>query len=149
MVLDINTFNRFSIPFKSAINKMQHPQSLQNPNAKQQMARSEKLSNTFFREFIGLEINGKPIKGIYVHNGTGHSDDELILQVYLKWIDEEQGSSRTTNFYYDLMEDTWKTPDNINLSRRDAQILRKIAMKLNPTTRYKNGVQDLEISDYY
>ena len=106
--------------------------------------RADNLKRNFDdREF--LDFRNKPIFG-----------DEIIYGVHIenRKANISHGSPRSKQYNtsygtitYDIDTDTFGgIPYDMN--RNDARLLAMIAMKLNPNTKYKNGVGDFKISGY-
>jgi hypothetical protein len=125
--------------FKSAIDKTYE---------KKQRTRKNNLSKLFLDEFVGEEFDGGVIKNITIHDRRDDftSDSTVIntkLPITLKLhitIPEDKRydiakGSKTID--YDYVHDEWTNIPNA-ISRKDANLLYKIASKLNPDTKYRD-----------
>jgi len=92
-----------------------------------QPKRSMRLSNYVFHEFIGKELNNSKIENILCYNNA--------LSVKLLGDDI---------IFYDMRSDNLKSSVS---TRKDAVLLSKIILKLNPESKYKN-VNNIKIDEY-
>lgn len=92
-----------------------------------QPKRSMRLSNYVFHEFVGKELNNSKIENILCYNNS--------LSVKLQGDDI---------IFYDMRGDNLKSSVH---TRKDAVLLSKIILKLNPESKYKN-VNNIKIDEY-
>jgi len=109
--------------------------------------RTVRMSNTFFNKFIGKQIMGGEITNI-----TNYNDD---INIFISKVVPNTNPNTTGNIkksgvgaIYDIKNDQYNVRELPKLNRVDVRILQLIALKANPNTKYKNGVQDLPVVGY-
>ena len=89
--------------------------------------RSIKLTKYAFHQFIGKELNNSKIKNILCFN------NELLIVL--------EGDNV---IYYNMKDDNLKSSAH---TRKDAVILSKIILKLNPDSKYRS-INNIKIDEY-
>ena len=79
-----------------------------------------------FHEFIGKELNNSKIENVLCYNNS--------ILIHMK----------DNNIIYDMRDDNLKSSVN---TRRDAVLISKIILKLNPESKYKN-INNIKIDEY-
>jgi hypothetical protein len=113
------------------------------------------MENTFFNKFIGKPLMQGEIKSIY----TLGDKNKFTIRVEQIFKSKDGVDMKTKGgAVYDADNDQYKVYLPINqqtggtlmqsLTRVDARILQLIAQKINPNTKYKNGIQDLPVVGY-
>jgi hypothetical protein len=118
--------------------------------ARGQDSRTENLGSTFFREFVGKPLLGGTIKLVTVFKPkSAPLSNDVAIVYHLPARSHGMGSrpAEDQNIYYDVKNDTYGTGD-MPISRADARMLSRIAIKANPNTQYKNGTGDFRIKEY-
>ena len=91
-----------------------------------QPKRSRRLTDYVFHEFIGKELNNSKIENVLCYNNS--------ILIHMK----------DNNIIYDMRDDNLKSSVN---TRRDAVLISKIILKLNPESKYKN-INNIKIDEY-
>lgn len=92
-----------------------------------QPKRSTRLSNYVFHQFVGKELNNSKIENVLCYNSS------LLIKI-----------QDNMNIIYDMRDDSLKSGVH---TRKDAVILSKIILKLNPDSKYKN-INNIKIDEY-
>jgi hypothetical protein len=117
--------------------------------------RNYRMENTFFNKFIGKPLMQGEIKSI----DTLGDKNKFTIRVEQIFKSKDGVDMKTKGgAVYDADNDQYKVYLPINqqtggtlmqaLTRVDARILQLIAQKINPNTKYKNGIQDLPVVGY-
>jgi len=109
--------------------------------------RGYKMGSLFFRKFQGLSLLGDIIKEI----GTIDSGNGLVVQITLRKNEAENQKRHMVVYYVDkdkweeVRHNDWNDIKNIDITRKDANILSKIAQQINPETKYKHINKEFSI----
>ena len=106
--------------------------------------RTRKLGSLFFNKFIGNDLLGGKIKNMTVEYPQQANYRRLLIQVERTGVPD---SSKYSFIYYDIYGDIYDL-DNVELDRKDAFTLFKIAQHINPDTRYKEVGKYFNIKGY-
>ncbi len=100
--------------------------------------RTHKLGQLYFNKFINQPLLGGVIKDIVVSNPQQSNYRQVTIQVEHNFGDAPvvRDSSKYSFIHYDIDRDFFDVGDK-ELDRKDAVILAKIAMLINPNSRYK------------
>jgi len=109
-----------------------------------QIGRGEDLSNTYYREYLGAEVNdyGGTIKSIIAMQDT----ITVVIKYDMSHYNSDDLRGMVTRLMYDISDDEWQykkgnTIDDIrdiSLSRKVARLLSKISVDANPETKYSH-----------
>ena len=116
--------------FKSAINK-----SKEYGNDR----RTYKLGSLFYNTFIGKPFLGGIITNIGVNNPSQGNYTDISIEFKVE--------NKVQYLYYDVKLDSWGTIKDIKMSRKDANLLSLISLKVNPESKYKQVGKEFNI-DY-
>lgn len=121
--------------FQSAFHKM---------NDKNHVRRAEELSKNFFREFVGMPLMGGKITVVGGLDHTGINRENIIVAI--KTDKQNPPGVRpgivSNVVHYDVADDEFdidRPNSQTEVSRQDIRVLSKIAVKINPNTKYKSG----------
>ena len=104
--------------------------------------RTQKLTSTYFNDFIGKPLFGGKITGI-----TSSRDMNIVVHMQNIVINNENILDYAISYYPD--HDHWALGEKVRLiTRKDARILSLIAQKINPDTKYKNTTLHFDIEGY-
>lgn len=104
--------------------------------------RTQKLTSTYFDNFIG-----KPLLGGKISNITSNHDMNIVVYIENAEIDDTEIPTYTIRYYPD--QDYWNLGEKVRLiERTDARMLSLIAQKINPNTKYKNTTMHFDIKGY-
>jgi hypothetical protein len=109
--------------------------------------RTNNMGPTFFSQFIGKPLFDGTIVDITTHKPQQSSSYKLSISI--KSIMD--GQTYVHNIYYNIDSDVYFLGDNYEgngINRKDAWMLSKIAMKINPDTKYKNPGSNFDINGY-
>jgi hypothetical protein len=133
--------------FKSAINVS---------NERGTFKRTQNLGKIYFDSFIGKSLLDGTISNITINtadekrgkhiqfpppsiNFDGSDYSETIVVIEINYMDSEYiqqyGENRT--IIYDIDQDMFDLGNNDEIERRDAVVLSKIALQINPNSKYK------------
>lgn len=104
--------------------------------------RTAKLGNLYFNKFVGVPLMGGKISRIETHNPAQGNYRTIQIEI-------EKPSSIVTDkikndyVYYDIDKDFYEINEPID--RKDAVVLSKIALQINPESRYKETGKHFEI----
>lgn len=109
---------------------------------REEYGRIQKFGGLFFKDFIGMPLMGGVITKI-TSNDRGRTN--IISIVYEKEVEVPEAfhnivktKSEEYRLSYDIIEDEfYDFPDYYRISRKDAVTLSKIALKVNPDSKYK------------
>lgn len=97
--------------------------------------RTQKLGGLFFNKFIGMSLLGGIIKHIFTH--VPQQANYRTVQIEIEKQDTQNGIPTTKKdfIYYDIDKDFFDI--DFPIDRTDAVILSKIALHINPTSKFK------------
>ena len=112
--------------------------------------RTRKLGSLFFNKFIGGDLLGGKIKNITVNAPQQANYTQLTIQVEHTYPNAPvvPDSLKNSFIHYDIYGDIYYDLDNVELDRKDAFTLFKIAQHINPNTRYKEVGKYFNIKGY-
>ena len=108
--------------------------------------RTEKLGTLYFNKFIGLSLLGGKISNIKSQiSKTGH---QRIVQIEIDYFDKNlaldtaQNKKQKDYIDYDIDTDYWNLgtvghTEDVEIYRKDAVLLGKIALYINENSKYK------------
>lgn len=98
--------------------------------------RTYKLGQTYFNQFIGKPLMDGKIINIGVNKPQQGNYSDVSIEIEKKIY--QRGKDMIVKDYisYDIDGDIFNL-DNVEVSRRDAAVLSKIAQHINPDTKYK------------
>tara|TARA_R110000772_G_scaffold17946_3_gene49953 strand:+ start:118078 stop:118578 length:501 start_codon:yes stop_codon:yes gene_type:complete len=107
---------------------------------KGQTKRADNLYLQNLQKFVGVDIyDNFKIKGFRNQEYSENKSDGAIFIDLENANDSNQITYYTKMDYYDFAYE---------ISRRDARLLSKIALTINPETQYRNGTGDFKIKGY-
>jgi len=110
--------------------------------------RTRKLGQLYFNEFVGKPILGGKITDITVNNPSQGNYRTVSVEVEIP-SDSNKTSKKKEYIYYDIDKDIWDHDEaKADIERKDAVVLSKIAMKINPDTKYKETGKYFKIKGY-
>jgi hypothetical protein len=108
--------------------------------------RISNLGSTFLHSFIGKPLVGGTISHVDVQKPSFGKYFDVRLEVLIPTEEEGRQYQKPTYFAYDVDADNWNMKGvGLEITRQDARLLSQIAMKVNPDTKYKNGIQHFDI----
>lgn len=111
--------------------------------------RTYDFGKTFFREFIGKPLLGGEIVdiGTYMDN-----KDYPVVHIAIKFDDNYflERNIRSRNLYYAIKTDSYDNSIEKEeaIDRKDSVLLSKIALKVNPDTKYKETGKNFKIKGW-
>ena len=110
--------------------------------SKGQEWRAYNLGKTYLNQFIG-----KSMLGNYKIYDLGYAEDITGPSIIVN-IKDDAALSNDIRLVYDIKSDIWVGFGDKPINRTDARILSLIAKKINPNSKYGNGVGDFKIKGY-
>jgi hypothetical protein len=98
--------------------------------------RTQKLGSLYFNKFVGKPLMGGVIHGITVISTKQDNDKNVLIQVEKNVLRQSGITKKLNNYTYNVDSDEFNLGD-IEIERKDAVILSKIAQHINPDTKYK------------
>jgi hypothetical protein len=124
---------------------------------KEQYDRKNKLTNIFFRNFIGKDLLDSTIKDFHADVITDHDYYGLNINLsdgssigYVFNLNGKDNVNFTMNHKNKnaLNDGNYQSGRNIPVTRKDARLIGNIVKKFNPNTKYAKGTGDLKIKEY-
>jgi hypothetical protein len=115
--------------------------------------RTYKMGQLYFNQFIGNPLMGGKITDIGIFNPNQGNYRKVSIE-YEKPIYHDSGYHKGQTIpkkdyiYYDIDGDLFDL-DNLEIDRRDAVVLSKIAKHINPETKYKETGRHFKIKGHY
>ena len=114
--------------------------------------RTYKLGELYLNQFIGKDLIGGKITNIGVHSPQQSNYRNIAIEV-TKSIYQDSGYNKGENklikdyIYYDIDKDLFDM-ESVEIDRKDAVVLAKIALKINPDSKYKETGKYFKIKGY-
>lgn len=107
--------------------------------------RTAKLGSTFFHKFIGMPLLGGKISNIETHNPNQGNYRNIQIEIEHTFANAPvvPDGLKHDYVYYDIDKDLYGITEPIE--RKDAVILSKIALQINPDSRYKETGKHFQI----
>jgi len=109
--------------------------------------RTKKLGTLYFHKFIGAPLLGGVISNIETNNSSQSNYRNVVIEVDYR-DNQLDGQIKPKDYiYYDIDMDDYGMA-NYDIERKYAVILAKIALHINPTSKYKEVTKFFKIKGY-
>lgn len=104
--------------------------------------RTYNLGKLFFKSFVGKELlNGTITEiGVFSPNQGAYNNVLIVIEKIM-----DSNKKNTIYIEYDFNSDSYQYIKKIEMSRKDARLLSLIALKINPTSKYKEIGKEFNI----
>jgi hypothetical protein len=115
-------------------------------------SRTYKMGKLYFNQFVGKPFMGGKITDIGISNPSQGNYKQVVVSFEHR-TPQESGYNKgedivkTDYIYYDIDKDLFDM-ESVAIDRKDAVVLAKIALKINPDSKYKETGKYFKIKGY-